>query len=142
MVGGQVDDLQAAFAAGSPADLERIHSRKTGAMFRVSLRLGALVAEAKEPVLAALDSFGKKLGLAFQIIDDLLDIRGDEGTLGKSTGKDTEQGKMTFPALLGEAESRQLAQQLIRQAQEALIPLGSRATNLQSLAWYVLERNH
>jgi geranylgeranyl pyrophosphate synthase len=80
--------------------------------------------------------------LAFQIIDDLLDITGDEGALGKSTGKDAAQGKMTFPALLGEAESRQLAQHLIRQAQEALIPLGSGAINLQSLAWYVLERNH
>lgn len=142
MVGGQVDDLQAAFSAGSPDELERIHRRKTGAMFRVSLRLGALVAEAEDRLLAALDSFARKLGLAFQIIDDLLDVRGDEGSLGKSTGKDAEQGKMTFPALLGEAESRQLAEQLIRQAQEALTPLDSGATNLQSLAWYVLERNH
>jgi len=142
MVGGQVDDLQAALAAGNPDDLERIHRRKTGAMFRVSLRLGALVAKADDLTLAALDDFGGKLGLAFQIIDDLLDVRGDEGSLGKSTGKDAEQGKMTFPALLGEAESRQLAEQLIRQAQEALTPLDSGATNLQSLAWYVLERNH
>lgn len=142
MVGGQVDDLQAAFAAGSPAELERIHQRKTGAMFRVSLRLGALVAEVDAPLLAALDNFGRKLGLAFQVIDDLLDIRGDEGSLGKSTGKDVEQGKMTFPALLGEDESRQRAEKLIRQAQQALTPFASRANNLQSLAWYVLERNH
>jgi len=142
MVGGQVDDLQAAFAAGTPADLERIHRRKTGAMFRVSLRLGALVAQIDDSVLAALDDFGRKLGLAFQIIDDLLDIRGDEGSLGKSIGKDAAQGKATFPALLGESESSQRAEKLIRQAQEALVPLASRAGNLQSLAWYVLERNH
>lgn len=142
MVGGQVDDLQGTFATGNLAELERIHRRKTGAMFRVSLRLGALVAGADDPLRAALDSYANKLGLAFQVIDDLLDVRGDEGSLGKSTGKDAELGKMTFPALLGEAESRQLAEQLIRQAQEALTPLDSGATNLQSLAWYVLERNH
>jgi geranylgeranyl diphosphate synthase type II len=142
MVGGQVDDLHAGSAAGDAGALERIHHRKTGAMFRVSLRLGSLVAEADDSVLAALDGFGKKLGLAFQIIDDLLDIRGDEASLGKSAGKDAQQGKMTFPTLLGEAESEQLAGRLIRQAQEALTPLVSRARNLQSLAWYVLERNH
>ncbi len=142
MVGGQVDDLQAAFANGSLAELERIHRRKTGAMFRASLLVGGLVAGAEPPLLAALDSFAQKLGLAFQVIDDLLDIGGDEQSLGKTAGKDVEQGKMTFPALLGETESRQLAEQLIRQAQEALTPLASGAKNLQSLAWYVLERNH
>lgn len=142
MVGGQVDDLQAAFANGSQVELERIHRRKTGAMFRASLLLGGLVAQAEPPLLAALNGFAQKLGLAFQVIDDLLDIGGDEQSLGKTAGKDAKQGKMTFPALLGEAESRQLAEQLIRQAQEALTPLASGATNLQSLAWYVLERNH
>lgn len=141
MVGGQVDDLQGADSSGDVAQLERIHRRKTGAMFRVSLRLGAIIAGASQRKLAAVDDFGQKLGLAFQIVDDLLDIRGDAQSLGKSVGKDAEQSKMTFPAVLGLEESQRRAADLIRQAQLALEPLGPESGHLNSLACYVMERS-
>jgi geranylgeranyl pyrophosphate synthase len=110
-------------------------------MFRVSSRLGAVVASADEQQMAALDEFGEKLGLAFQIVDDLLDIRSNEQALGKSVGKDAEQGKMTFPAMLGEDESRRRAVRLIREAEQALAMFATRAKLLESLARYVLERS-
>jgi geranylgeranyl diphosphate synthase type II len=141
MVGGQVDDLQADRAGGDLAQLERIHRRKTGAMFRASLRIGAVIADADAAKLAAVDDFGQKLGLAFQIIDDLLDIKGNVQSLGKSAGKDARQSKLTFPAMLGVEPSRRRAEELIRQAEAALQPLDGGSRYLQSLACYVLERS-
>jgi len=141
LVGGQVDDLHGAGAAGDLAQLERIHRRKTGAMFQVSLRLGGRISQAAPLQIAALDDFGKKLGLAFQIVDDLLDIQGDAAALGKSVGKDRQQAKLTFPALLGLDASRHFAAQLIHEARQALSPFGAQAECLQSLANFVLERN-
>lgn len=141
LVGGQVDDLQGAGGAGDLAQLERIHRRKTGAMFQVSLRLGGTIAQTDSPRIGALDDFGKKLGLAFQIVDDLLDEKGEAASLGKSVGKDRRQAKLTFPALLGLAESQRRAEVLIQDAQRALGILGAPAGCLQSLAHYVLERN-
>jgi geranylgeranyl diphosphate synthase type II len=123
------------------AQLERIHRRKTGAMFQVSLRLGGRIARAAPPEIAALDDFGRKLGLAFQIVDDLLDVQGEAASLGKSVGKDRQQAKLTFPALLGLAESQRRAKALIQEAQRALSIFGTQALCLQSLAHYVLERN-
>jgi geranylgeranyl diphosphate synthase type II len=142
LVGGQEDDLKAEFAGLGIEQLERIHRRKTGAMIRVSLRLGGIVAEADETRLKALDTYGERLGLAFQIVDDLLDLMGDEQSLGKRTGKDSNHGKLTFPAALGVEESRGRAGRLIDEAIAALAPLGSRAAGLVSLARYVIERNH
>ena len=142
LVGGQEDDLKAQFAELGIEQLERIHRRKTGAMIRVSLRLGGLVGRASEIQLAGLDSYGEKLGLAFQIVDDLLDLQGDEAKLGKRTRKDDGKGKLTFPAVLGEGESRRRAERLVGEAIEALTPFEGRATGLQALARYVLERNH
>ena len=141
LVGGQVDDLQGAGGPGDLAQLERIHRRKTGAMFQVSLRLGGRIARADSPRIAALDDFGRKLGLAFQIIDDLLDVRGEAASLGKSVGKDRQQAKLTFPALLGLDESQRRAEALIQDAQHELSIFGAQAGCLQSLAHYVLERN-
>jgi len=141
LVGGQEDDLKAQFSTLGIEQLERIHRRKTGAMIRVSLRLGGLVAGASEAHLAALDVYGNRLGLAFQIIDDLLDLAGDENSLGKRTGKDADHGKLTFPAVLGIAESRHRAHQLIEEAIAALAPLVPQASALESLARYVLERD-
>jgi geranylgeranyl diphosphate synthase type II len=141
LVGGQVDDLQGAGGSGDVTQLERIHRRKTGAMFQVSLRLGGRIAQADPPQIAALDDFSRKLGLAFQVIDDLLDIKGDAAALGKSVGKDRRQAKLTFPALLGLDASQRFAEQLIQDAQRALTRFGARAECLQSLAHYVLERN-
>jgi geranylgeranyl diphosphate synthase type II len=142
LVGGQEDDLKAEFTELGIEQLERIHRRKTGAMIRVSLRLGGLVGRANESQLAGLDTYGEKLGLAFQIVDDLLDLQGDETTLGKRTGKDNGKGKLTFPAVLGAGESRRRAQRLIDEANMALTPFAGQAAGLEGLARYVLERNH
>ena len=99
MVGGQVDDLQGEKCEGHLDQLHSIHRRKTGALLSVSLELGALIAGADQTTQDALASYGEKLGLAFQITDDLLDVQGEEGAVGKRVGKDSERGKMTFPAL-------------------------------------------
>ncbi len=142
LVGGQADDLAAEFSTGGVAELEAIHRRKTGAMFRVSMRLGGLVAETDDERLAVLDKYGKKMGLAFQIVDDLLDYHGDETAMGKRTQKDSGRGKLTFPAIMGVAESSARAEQLIGEACWALECFGDHASGLEALARYVLERNH
>jgi len=141
LVGGQQDDLKAEFSELGVEQLERIHRRKTGAMIQVSLRLGGLVGGTGPAQLSALQTYGEKLGLAFQIVDDLLDLHGDAVSLGKRTGKDSHRGKLTFPAVLGPEESRRRAAQLIDEAQSALSPFGQRASALESLAQYVLERD-
>jgi len=142
LVGGQEDDLSAQFADLGYEQLERIHRRKTGAMIRVSLWQGGLVAGAEDSQLAALDNYGERLGLAFQIVDDLLDLEGTEADLGKRTGKDSDRGKLTFPAVLGVAESRHRAEELVAAAIDAIQPFGAPATGLEALAKYVLERKH
>jgi geranylgeranyl diphosphate synthase, type II len=142
LVGGQEDDLRNEFAGGGAADLERIHRRKTGAMIRVSLRLGGMIGRGSPEQITALDAYGERLGLAFQIVDDLLDLRGDASTMGKKTGKDSGRGKLTFPALLGEAESRRRAEDLISSACSSLALFGKHREPLEALAHYVLERNH
>jgi geranylgeranyl diphosphate synthase type II len=142
MVAGQVDDLAGETGSGDVTDLEAIHRRKTGAMFRVSLRLGALVAGATPEQLGQLDAYGQKLGLAFQIIDDLLDVDGSESAMGKRTGKDSDRGKLTFPRLLGLDASRTRARQLIDEACAEVSQFGARATHLESLARYVVKRDH
>jgi geranylgeranyl diphosphate synthase type II len=141
LVGGQADDLLGVGPCTDTGPLERIHRRKTGAMFRVSLRLGARIAAEESEKLAALDTYGTKLGLAFQIIDDLLDIRGSAPELGKTVGKDARQGKLTFPVLLGIPESERRAEGLIRDAQAALALFGPQAIPLVSLADFVLQRS-
>jgi geranylgeranyl diphosphate synthase type II len=129
------------FPMGSLAALESVHRRKTGAMFLVSLRLGGLTAAADAGQLASLDEYGRRLGLAFQITDDLLDVSGDEKAVGKRVGKDADRGKLTFPGLLGARESRQRAERLAAEACQALAPLGSAAEELSMLARYVVERD-
>jgi geranylgeranyl diphosphate synthase type II len=142
LVGGQADDLAVEFLAEDLATLEAIHRRKTGAMFLVSLQLGGLTAGADAGQQAALERYGRKIGLAFQIADDLLDVQGDEAAMGKRVGKDSEHGKLTFPGLLGIDESRRRATRLIDEACAALEPLGEKRAGLEALARYVVERNH
>jgi len=142
LVGGQVDDLEAEFSQSDLIQLERIHRRKTGALIGVSLRLGGLVAGADGQQMSCLDLYGRRLGLAFQIVDDLLDIPGDETALGKRVGKDSGRGKSTFPQILGIPESRARAEQLAAEACAALEPLGSRTSQLKALAQYVVNRNN
>ncbi len=142
LVGGQEDDLQSEFSTEGVEQLERIHRRKTGAMICVSLRLGGLIGGADRQQLSALNLYGEKIGLAFQIVDDLLDLSGDASTMGKKTGKDADRGKLTFPAVLGIDASRQRAQRLIAEACESIARFGPRAAGLEALARYILERNH
>lgn len=148
MVGGQVDDL--AWEQGGEATLEGLeylHQRKTGALIRASLRLGALAAYANRnslppsELLERLDGYGRCLGLAFQIVDDLLDVEGDVEQTGKRVGKDATRGKLTYPGFLGVTESRRRAERLGREAWEHLEPLGTNATRLRSLVSFVLERD-
>lgn len=140
LVGGQVDDIRAQEGGGDLALLEAIHRRKTGALMTVSLRLGGLVAQADDTSLQALEQFGQKLGLAFQIVDDLLDLRGNEVVIGKRVGKDSSLGKLTFPALLGVDASERRAVELVDQACSALRPFADRGSCLTALARYVVER--
>ena len=142
LVGGQADDLAGEFSSGGLETLESIHRRKTGAMISASLKLGALVAGATDEQHQALDTYGEKLGVAFQIADDLLDVRGCEADTGKRVGKDSQLGKLTFPGLLGVEESLARAERLVAEACAALLPLGRPAAPLESLARYVLDRNH
>jgi len=146
LVGGQADDLASQFfepASNTDAihRLELIHRRKTGALFRVSLRLGAIVAGAGPEQLVALDTYGQNLGLAFQVVDDLLDATGNESAVGKRLKKDNERGKTTYPAVMGIAASRQRAEDLIDQACQSLDVFGDRADALRKLADFVRRRN-
>jgi geranylgeranyl diphosphate synthase type II len=141
LVGGQADDL-AAQTEGGLAQVESIHRRKTGAMLLACLELGALVARAEPNKHTALVQYGQRIGLAFQIADDLLDVEGQEQAVGKRLAKDSDHGKLTFPAVLGVAESRRRAEQLARDACNALAPLGPQAAQLEALAWYIVERTH
>jgi geranylgeranyl diphosphate synthase type II len=149
MVGGQVVDISASRGkvGESPAShasiemIESMHMRKTGALLCGSVRLGGLAAGASRDALEALGLFGQRIGLAFQITDDLLDVTGTEGATGKRLGKDASRGKWTFPRVLGTEECRRRAQALCEGACEAVAPLGERAKLLRDLAWSILERD-
>ena len=141
LVGGQADDLAAEATGGDLSSLEAIHRRKTGALFLASLRMGGLVARADAKGLAALEDYGRRLGLAFQIVDDLLDARGNAAALGKNANHDSERGKLTFPSLLGIEESSRRASRLIEEAIAAIEGFGSGGGRLEALARFVAERN-
>lgn len=142
LVGGQCDDLNPQPTDDELGQLESINRRKTAALLTVSLRLGAIVAESTAGQLREITSFGKKLGLAFQVVDDLLDLQGNDAKLGKRTGQDARQGKRTFPALLGAAESRRRADQLASEAIAHLDGFGEAARPLAALAEYIVQRDH
>jgi geranylgeranyl diphosphate synthase type II len=139
MVGGQSADLEAEGAAPDAARVRAIHERKTAALIAASLRLGAIAVGGTPPVLAALQEAGARLGLAFQIIDDVLDEEGAAADLGKTPGKDRAQGKMTYPAAVGIAESRRIAERLVREADERAAGTAA-AGLLRSLGAYFLAR--
>jgi geranylgeranyl diphosphate synthase, type II len=143
LVSGQADDIEGAVSGEDIERLHSIHRKKTGAMIRVSLRLGAITAGASEERIDALDLYGDRLGLAFQITDDLLDVEGEENSMGKRLCKDLERGKLTYPGLLGLEESRREAKDNINESYEALGIFDEEATKvLKSLARFVLERNY
>jgi len=142
MIGGQVDDLLAG-GAGSVVDetvVRSIHERKTGALLRACPVIGGVLAGADAAALTRLGSYGADLGLAFQIVDDILDIEGTSESLGKSAGKDAAAGKATFPAAIGVARSRALAEELGARAVETAGALGAKAAPLAALAEYAVRR--
>jgi geranylgeranyl diphosphate synthase type II len=142
MVGGQVLDLAwEKRNDGQVGDLQAVHEAKTGALFRAALRIGGLVAQGNPTVIASLDRFGQDFGLMFQITDDLLDVDGDPGLAGKAVGKDASRGKLTYPGLLGVAESRRRAEELSFEAEAALESLGPAAKRLKELARDVCGRD-
>jgi geranylgeranyl pyrophosphate synthase len=110
-------------------------------MIKVSLRLGGLAASASPEQMSALDAYGDKIGLAFQIADDLLDVCGEEAKTGKRVGKDGSQGKLTYPGWVGADRSLQMARDLCRGACAALHPLGTGAQRLDQLARFIVERD-
>ncbi|WP_449446162.1 (2E,6E)-farnesyl diphosphate synthase [Thermomonas brevis] len=142
MCGGQALDIDATGNAIALADLERLHSLKTGALLRCAVRLGALAGNANRGQSAQLDRYAEALGLAFQIRDDLLDIEGDAASLGKTAGKDAAQAKATFPALLGVEASRARLAELSAAMRTALEALDADTRALEALARQVVERTH
>ena len=164
LVGGQADDLEAendpfsehlrtrsgppdhATAPLSDAEklehLEFIHRRKTGALFTCSLGLGAILCRAGEEAKQALKSYSENIGLAFQVVDDLLDFTANTETLGKRSGKDAGRGKLTYPGLMGIDAARDKAADLIHRSKQDVLLFGDSSKRLQWLADYVLERAH
>jgi geranylgeranyl diphosphate synthase type II len=141
MVGGQALDIQAQNKPLPLDELQRLHRKKTGALLRAACRLGAIAAQAHESKLAALTEFGTHLGLAFQIVDDLLDLTASAAELGKATRKDAGKGKATYPSLLGIEASRHQAADRLQAALKALYGFGSEADGLRELARFVVERS-
>jgi geranylgeranyl diphosphate synthase type II len=139
-IAGQMVDIESEGKKVSKKTLAYIHENKTAKLINICLRFGALAAGAPAKEVAALEEYGNHLGLVFQIVDDLLDIEGNPTTLGKSTGKDAEAGKATFPAVWGVEESRAQAVELTQKAKDSLAPLGEKAALLKELADSMLNR--
>ncbi len=142
MCGGQALDLAVTGGEQSLDELRRMHALKTGALIRAAVRMGALCASADADTLATLDAFASALGLAFQIRDDLLDVEGSAEQIGKTPGKDAEQGKPTYPALLGLGGARAALLLQGETMRTALARLGTAAPELQALADMTLQRSH
>jgi len=143
MVGGQAADLEAERLAPEEADekrLESIHTRKTGALIVASLELGGILSGLDPAALSRLRRYGRAIGLAFQIADDLLDVEGDAAALGKQAGEDARAGKLTYPALLGVEASRRRARELVDEAVDAVQPLDGASAPLTVLAGWIIER--
>ncbi|RJO70420.1 MAG: polyprenyl synthetase family protein [Myxococcales bacterium] len=142
MVGGQALDTLDTGRRVSRDELQYIHRMKTGALFRAAIRCGAILGRAGESELSALTAYAEQLGLAFQVADDILDETASTDELGKTAGKDRDQNKNTYVALLGLEESRVFAHTLVRDAVRALDPFGEAAHPLRELAAFVVERSN
>jgi geranylgeranyl diphosphate synthase type II len=142
MVGGQVLDIE---SEGKEVDLptvQYIHTHKTGALILVSIRMGARLGGAEGEVLKAFSRYGERVGLAFQIADDILNVEGKSACTGKSTGTDLCKGKATYPSLLGLEESKRRAGELVELAVEALSPCGPEADPLREIARFIIARDN
>lgn len=141
LVGGQVYDLDCEGKTPSPEMVEKIHLNKTAALLTASLRVGVMMADASKRDLKAITEYGRKMGLAFQIVDDVLDIVADEAKLGKPIGSDEERQKTTYPAIYGVEKSREMARELIEQAKRALPP-DKDNSDFNAIADFILERSY
>ena len=142
MIGGQVVDLEAEHTRPDISTLEYIHRSKTAALITASVVSGGLFAGADEAAVAKLRLFGQAIGLAFQIVDDILDLTQSSAQLGKTAGKDSAAEKATYPALFGIEKSRQKAEELLKAADESLQPFGTAADTLKQLASFLVDRKH
>jgi geranylgeranyl diphosphate synthase type II len=142
MIGGQVLDLEGEGTKPTASSVDAIHRAKTGALIRVSVVTGGIYGGATSEEVKRLTEFGRKAGLAFQIIDDVLDMTQDSAQLGKTAGKDLASDKATWPAVFGIEASRRHAEKLIAEAFAELAPYGSAAEGLKSVARYLVERTH
>jgi len=142
LIAGQVADLEGEGRKITPAELRYIHDNKTAALIASSIRLGAMSANATTKQLERLTEFGETLGLAFQVIDDILDVTQTTEKLGKSAGKDVAAQKATYPALLGLAKAKKEADRLTAKARAALKPFGKAAAPLEAIADYLLKREN
>jgi geranylgeranyl diphosphate synthase type II len=140
MIGGQVNDLEGEGKHPTARLLESIHRAKTGALLRASVRMGGIYAGADADQMAALTSFGEHVGLAFQMVDDILDVEQSSEALGKTAGKDAAQKKITFPAVYGIERSREMAEEERLAAHLALRPFDDRAQRLRELADLIVRR--
>jgi geranylgeranyl diphosphate synthase, type II len=140
MIAGQVADMNSPHANGSLERLQYIHMNKTAEMFAAATAMGGIAGQADDMQMQALLEYGMKIGLGFQIADDLLDITASSEQLGKTPGKDAEQGKLTYPGLVGKEESRQMLERVTREAIAALEHFGPYADTLRQLAMELLSR--
>lgn len=141
MIAGQAGDIEFECKDKDEQVLYYIHERKTGAMIRGAVLSGAVLMRAEKADLDALFDFGQRIGLVFQIVDDILDVTGDVGTLGKTPGKDADEGKQTFATVYGLERARQIAAQQTQAALDALSRFGQRADFLRNMAQYLLLRD-
>jgi geranylgeranyl diphosphate synthase type II len=140
MIGGQVVDLEMEGQDIDLPTLQYMHARKTGALIRISVRGGAILSGGSSAAVEALSDYGTHIGLAFQIMDDILDVRGDEQLMGKALRKDDERRKATYPRLVGLPESELRAQAAVTAGLAALAPLGERGDVLRDLAQFIIAR--
>jgi len=142
MVGGQVADVESEGKAVNLPTVQYIHARKTGAMIAASVRVGAKWGGAQGEILDALTCYGESLGLAFQIVDDILNVEGEAALLGKKTGSDLSRGKATYPSVLGVEESKKKGRELVEISVDALKQFGPEADPLREIARFIAARDY
>jgi geranylgeranyl diphosphate synthase, type II len=141
MVGGQVVDIRMEGKQVEPSTLEFIHKHKTGALIAASVVSGAILGGGREEEVGALTRYGRHMGLAFQVADDILDVEGDSEKLGKGVGGDARKQKITYPSVMGLACSKEIKKALLEQAIEELTMFDEKAAPLRKIAVYIIERN-
>lgn len=142
MLGGQVADVKSEGKSITIEEMDYIHRKKTAALIEVSLKIGAMLANADEKTINIFSGYGFKIGLAFQIVDDILDVTGDQAKLGKEIGSDEKKLKATYPRIIGLDESRKRAFELVAEAKETISAIGPESAPFLHLADFILDREH